>query len=37
MVQVYKLWKNGKDLVVLEYIKLDIIMRVSCCYLERKN
>ena len=28
MEQVYKQWKNGKNIVVLEYIRLDIIMTV---------
>ena len=33
----YKQWKNGKKCNSLEYIWLDIIMAVICCYLERKN
>ena len=39
MEQVYKQWKkkkNEKKLVVLEYIKLDIMMIVVYCYLERE-
>ena len=37
MEQVYKQWKNRKNIVVLEYIRLDIIMAVIYCYLESGN
>ena len=36
MEQVYEQWKNGKNTVVLEYIRLDITI-VIYCYLEREN
>ena len=36
MEQVYKQWKNGKNIVVLEYIRLDITI-VIYCYFEREN
>ena len=38
MKQAYKLnLKNRKNIAVLEYIRLDIVMTVIWCYLERKN
>ena len=33
-IQKIEKWKN---IVVLEYIRLDIIMTVIYCYLEREN
>ena len=36
MEQVYKQWKNEKNVVVLEYIGLDIRIAVIYCYLERE-
>ena len=35
--QVYKLWQNGQNVVVPEYIRLDITMTVIYCYLGREN
>ena len=38
MKQAYKEHlKNRKNIAVLEYIRLDIVMTVIWCYLERKN
>ena len=37
MEQVYKQWKkNGKNIVVLEYIRLDIIMKVFIVTWKKK-
>ena len=33
--QVYKQQANGINIAVLEYIRLDIIMTIIYCYLER--
>ena len=35
--QVYKQCKNAKNVLVLEYIRLDIIMTVIYSYLNREN
>ena len=38
MKQAYKQnLKNRKNIAVLEYIRLDIVMTVIWCYLEREN
>ena len=29
--------KNGKNIPVLEYIRIDTIMALIYCYLERQN
>ena len=38
MKQAYKQnLKTGKNIAVLEYIRLNIVMTVIWCYLEREN
>ena len=38
MKQAYKQnLKNRKNIAVLDYIRLDIVMTVIWCYLEREN
>ena len=35
--EVYKQWENGKNILVHEYVRLDITVTVIYYYLKRKS